>query len=247
MTEHPKTEHPKIGRARRSLLKAIGITAAAAATTTAYRTPAAAQDERAHCFLRGSRILTAGGYRPIETLAVGELVPALFGGLSPIAEIRSFTLTRTGPPGTSGRGTWSGASRPVRIKAGALGENAPSTDICLTAAHAVYTNGVLVPVINLVNGTSIVLEAAHGHDTLDFFHIALARHDVIDADGAACESYRDPAVEESCVPMLSFCGGRDELGSRLRSAASVIVDRRRPLDIIRDDLEDRGLRLACAA
>ena len=236
----------KIARARRSLLKAVGITAAAVAAATAYRKPAVAQiitpSPTPVCFLRGSRIFTDCGYRPIEALAVGELVSARFGGLSAIKDIRSFTLTRTGPSGT-----WVGASRPVRIKAGALDENSPSTDICMTAAHAVFTNGVLVPVVNLVNGTSIVFEAADGHDTLDFFHIALARHDVIDAEGAAFESHRDASVEEPCAPLLSFSGGREELGSRLRSAASIIVDRRRPLDIIRDDLEDRGLRLTRAA
>jgi hypothetical protein len=235
------TEQPKIARARRSLLKAFGLTAAAVAASTAGRKPASAQtnDTRQVCFLRGSRILTVDGYRPIESLAAGDVVLARFGGLAPIQDIRSFTLSRTGP-----RGTWAGPSRPVRIKAGALGENAPSTDLCLTASHAVFTNGVLVPVVNLVNGTSIVFEAAPGHDTLDFFHIALGRHDIIDVEGAACESYRDASLEEPCVPLLSFHGGRDELGSRLRSAASVMVDRRRPLDMIRDDLEDRGLRLA---
>ena len=105
----------------------------------------------------------------------------------------------------------------------------------------------LVPVVNLVNGTSIVFETAADRETLDFFHVALARHDVLDAQGAACESWRDPAVEEPCVPMLSFYGGRDELRSRLRSAASLVVDRRQPLDIIRDSLEERGLDLARAA
>jgi len=74
-------------------------------------------------------------------------------------------------------------------------------------------------VVNLVNGTTIVFETADGHETLDFCHNALARHDVLDAKGAACESWRDAAVEESCVPMLSFYGGRDEVRSRLRSAA----------------------------
>jgi hypothetical protein len=194
------------------------------------------------CFLRGSRILTADGYRPIESLAVGETVVAHFGGLSRIEAIRSFTLGRTGP--SNG---WEGASRPVRVKAGALGENRPARDLCLTASHAVFADGVLVPVGNLVNGTSIVLETADGHDTLEFFHIALARHDVIDAEGAACESWRDASAEAPCVPMLSFHGSRDALRSRLRSAASVVVDLRQPLDIIRDGLEERGLELARAA
>ncbi len=167
---------------------------------------------------------------------------ARFAGLSAIEDIASFTLNRTGP-----NGSWAGASRPVRIKAGALGLRSPAQDLVLTASHAVFTDGVLVPVINLVNGTSIVFEPADDHETLDFFHIALARHDVLDAEGAACGSWRDAAVEEPCAPMLSFYGGRDELRSRLRSAASIIVDRRQPLDIIRDSLEERGLELARAA
>jgi len=104
-----------------------------------------------------------------------------------------------------------------------------------------------VPVINLLNGTSIVFDAADAHETLDFLHVGLARHDVLDAEGAACESWRDTAVEEPCAPMLSFYGGRDALHSRLRSAASIIVDRRQPLDIIRDTLEERGIELARAA
>ena len=108
------------------------------------------------------------------------------------------------------------------------------------------TNGVLVPVINLINGTSIVFEMAEGHQTLDFFHVALARHDVLDAQGAACESRRR-GRGTWCAPMLTFYGGRDELRSRLRSAASIVVDRRQPLDIIRDEMEERGLRMARAA
>ena len=169
-------------------------------------------------------------------------MPARFAGLSAIEDIASFTLSRTGP-----NGSWAGASRPVRVKAGALGPQSPAQDLVLTASHAVFTNGVLVPVIDLVNGTSIVFDTADDHETLDFFHVALARHDVLDAQGAACESWRDAAVEEPCVPLLSFYGGRDELRSRLRSAASIIIDRRQPLDIIRDQLEERGLELARAA
>ena len=241
----------KLARTRRSLFKAIGVTAGAVAATSVTKKQASAQwcwwcgdsgGGSKVCFARGTRIMTAEGYRPVETLAAGELVAARFAGLSAIQEIASFTLSRTGP-----NGGWAGASRPVRVKAGALGDGSPSRDLVLTASHSVLTDGALVPVINLVNGTSIVFDAADGHETLDFFHVGLGRHDVLDAEGAACESWRDPAIEEPCAPLLSFYGGRDELRSRLRSAASIVVDRRQPLDIIRDTLEERGIELARAA
>jgi len=248
-------ENPKLDRSRRSLFKALGVTVGAIAATAAPKKEAQAQwwcwwcgsggsggGGTGVCFARGTCILTADGYRPVETLATGDLVAARFAGLSPIREVTSFTLSRTGP-----NASWAGASRPVRVRAGALGDNSPAQDIVLTASHSVFVDGALVPVVNLVNGTTIVFEAADGHETLDFFHVALARHDVLDAQGAPCESWRDAAVEDPCAPMLSFYGGRDELRSRLRSAASVVIDRRQPLDIIRDSLEERGLELARAA
>ena len=140
----------KIDRARRSVLKAAVISAAAMFAATAYRKPAEAQkftptdpkdipdaatssttvsDTSSSrdpsggkvCFLRGSMILTADGYRPIETLRVGDHVPARFGGLSPIEAIASFTLTRRPGPNR----TWAGASRPVRVKAGVGAKTAP--------------------------------------------------------------------------------------------------------------------------
>jgi hypothetical protein len=46
-----------------------------------------------------------------------------------------------------------------------------------------------------------------------------------------------------CAPILSFHGSRYELKSRLRSAFSCLLDRRRQLDVIRDRLEERGLAL----
>jgi Hint domain len=239
------TDDAKINRARRSLVKAVGLVATAVVATAGRQRRAAAGNNgnnggNEHCFLRGTRIRTADGYRPIEILSAGDRVATRFAGLAPIQDISTFTLRRTRPGGS-----WIGA-RPVRVKRGALGENVPTADICLTGSHAVITDGFLVPVGDLINGTSIVREMAEGHDTLDFFHIELAAHEVLDAEGAGCESLGRPSVE-TCVPLLSFQGGRSELCSRLRSMASIVVDHRTRLDIIRDDLEYRGLQLARAA
>jgi hypothetical protein len=227
----------KINRARRNLLKIAGTTAAALMSATG---PAKAWHwPPGSCFVRATEVRTPDGYRAIETLASGDKVVTRFAGIVSIKAVDGFTLDRVA-------GKWVGPSRPVRIKRHALGDNMPAQDLCLTAAHAVVVDGALVPVINLVNGTSIVFETADGHDTLDFFHIELERHDVLDVQGAPCESRRRPAVQP-CLPLLSFNGHRSELRSRLRSALSLVVDRREPLDIIRDKIEERGIDLARAA
>ena len=154
--------------------------------------------------------------------------------MSPISKVRSFTLRR------SADGLWPNAQRPVLVKQGAFADGSPRKDLCLTAAHAVFVDGLLVPVVNLVNGTTITFYGTDCEE-LEFFHVALEGHDVIDVECAPCESYRAEG-EHPCVPLVTFNGGCDELKSRLRSAASFVIDRRQPIDVIRDSLEERGLQ-----
>ena len=192
------------------------------------------------CFAQGTRIKTRDEYRPIETLAAGDEVAVRSGSFAPIKAMVSHTVN-------SESGKWVGKSNlPVLIRRGALSENSPNADLCLTAWHSVYVDGFLVPVGDLVNGTSIIFEAAKGRATLDFFQIELDSHDMLDAQGAICESlYR--AGTERCAPLLRLCGGRSQLRSRMRSVASIVVEQRQPIDIIRDNLEERGREFAQAA
>jgi hypothetical protein len=243
---------PKVDRARRNALKAasfvFGVILATGAphkralaqvssTSTVRPTPVPV---RGSCFARGTQIRTGEGYLPVDTLAVGDEVAVRFGGFAPIKTMVSHTLNCVS-------GKWNGDPNnlPVLIRRGALGENSPAADLCLTAWHAVYVDGFLMRASDLVNGTSIIFGAADGQDTLDFFNIELDRHDILDVQGAFCESlYR--AGTERCAP-LGFTGGRSRLRSRLRSVASLVVDRRQPIDIIRDNLEERGLDFARVA
>ena len=247
----------KIDRARRNALKAGGLALGALLAAGALPRQASAVPGNngngnggcgegqqtngcgGNCFARGTQVRTREGYRPIETLAAGDEV-AVRGGFAPIKAMVSHTVN-------SVSGRWVGESNlPVLIRRGALGENSPSADLCVTALHAVYVDGFLMPVGELVNGTSIVLEGVNGRDTLDFFNIELDSHDILDVQGAFCESlYR--AATERCAPLLRFTGGRSQLRSRLRSVASLVVDRRQPIDIIRDKVEERALGVARAA
>jgi hypothetical protein len=160
-------------------------------------------------------------------------LPARFSGASTIRNVTHYTVRR----GETGR--WPEDGRLVRIRAGALGEAMPARDLFVTEPHAVFLNDVLIPIGSLVNGKTILFEERPGIAALDYFHLAFDGHDVIDAEGALCESRRDPAMDP-CAPVLNFNGRRSEVLSHLRSAIAPIIDRRRPLDLIRDRLEIRA-------
>jgi hypothetical protein len=58
----------------------------------------------------------------------------------------------------------------------------------LSPDHAVLVDGALIPVRYLLNGATIVQEPV---DSVRYFHVELAAHDVLLAEGLPCESYLD--------------------------------------------------------
>jgi Hint domain-containing protein len=207
------------------------------------------------CFLRGTTIRTAEGDRKVEDLAVGDLLPTVFGGIRPIHWIGRYPFKKSDPAKA-----WVRDVLPVRVARSALGPDIPNADLYVTKAHALLIDGVLVPVCNLINDTTITLYDAGSFDELEFFHIKLELHDVIYAEGAPCETlvsvdenavnfaeylrqYGPPMIKDArCAPWVGF-GRRIEIKSRFRSAISPWIDRRQNLDIIRDKLEERGIAL----
>jgi hypothetical protein len=211
------------------------------------------------CFLKGTKIQTVRGERKVENLAVGDLLPTVFGGPRPIQWIARYQHLENAPSKPDARDL-----SPVRIARSALALEAPHANLFLTQAHALYLEGVLVPVGRLINGTTITLYPADEFHELEFFHIKLETHDVILAEGALCETllnvdehaanfasyvhhYGMPKAEEHpCVPFLSFGAKCSELRPRFRGA-NPWLDQQSQIDVIRDRLEKRaishGLRL----
>jgi hypothetical protein len=206
------------------------------------------------CFLKGTNIWTTEGDRKVEDLAPGDLLPTVFGGICPVQWIARYSLKKSDPTKP-----WVKKVLPVRVARSALGFDVPRADLYVTRAHSLLINGVLVTAGSLINGTTITVYDPHALDELEFFHIKLERHNAIYAEGAPSETminveesavnfagylhhYVRPTTQEApCAPLLSCNSGRSEIRSRLRSAISPLIDRRQKLDIIRDELEERGI------
>jgi len=106
------------------------------------------------CFATGTSIRTARGDVPVEHLAIGDRLALRHGGTAPLVWLghRDVDCRRHPAP----RSVW-----PVRVRRDAFGPGLPARDLLLSPDHAVFCDGVLIPVRHLLNGTSIVQEA-HG-------------------------------------------------------------------------------------
>ena len=77
---------------------------------------------------------------------------------------------------------------PVRVSAGAFGPGVPHRGLWVSRDHAVFLEGLLIPVRTLINGASIAQVRC---DAVAYFHVELAEHGVLLAEGLPAESYLD--------------------------------------------------------
>jgi autotransporter passenger strand-loop-strand repeat protein len=133
------------------------------------------------CFTHGTAIRTPDGDRPVQDLRPGDSVTTVSGAARAIIWIgqRSLDCNRHPSPAA----VW-----PVRIAADAFGPGLPSRDLHLSPDHALFLEGVLIPVKHLVNSDSIVQTKA---GCVTYYHIELASHDVILAEALPAETYLD--------------------------------------------------------
>ncbi|MBB2963507.1 hypothetical protein FHU13_003911 [Methylobacterium sp. R2-1] len=124
----------------------------------------------------------------VEDLQVGDIAVTASGTLRPITWIGHREMMAAGA-------VLPFHQQPVRVRAGAFGQGLPARDLSLSPGHPVlvgadadYEGGVLVPVMCLINGTSITREP---RASVTYWHIELDAHDILLAEGMPAESYID--------------------------------------------------------
>jgi hypothetical protein len=134
------------------------------------------------CFYRGTMIRTPDGERAVETLKAGDLVLTADGVAAPIGWLGRQTISTVF---SDPEMVW-----PIRIKAGALGDNVPSRDLVLSPDHAVLVDGVLIHAGALVNGASIVRQTVVPR-VFTYYHVELDDHQLILAENTQAETFID--------------------------------------------------------
>ena len=137
------------------------------------------------CYARGTMIQTPAGERPVETLRPGMQFMTLVDGNEVPRTVkwvghRRIDLTRH---------PRADAMAPIRVERDAFADNVPHRDLLLSPDHAVFVDGMLICVRQLVNGSTIRWE--RGWTAVDYYHVELDQHAILLAEGLTVESYLD--------------------------------------------------------
>ncbi|MDP5306599.1 Hint domain-containing protein [Paracoccus spongiarum] len=142
------------------------------------------------CFAQGTRLDTADGTRPVETLNVGDLVWTADHGLQPVRWIGSRHCSPA-------RLAASPQLRPIAVAAGALGKGLPSADLLVSPQHRVLVRSkiaqrmfgcdeILVAAKHLLELDGI--EIAPAPEGVTYYHVLFDRHELVRSNGAITES-----------------------------------------------------------
>ncbi|MCB8882577.1 Hint domain-containing protein [Acidisoma cellulosilytica] len=133
------------------------------------------------CFAAGTRLATPHGECRVEALRVNDLITTASGNQRPVQWIghRRVDIARHPSPDKI---------RPVRIAAHAFGPHRPARPLFLSPDHAILFDGVLIPIKHLIDGIWVTQVDM---TSVTYFHIELATHDIVLAEGLAAETFLD--------------------------------------------------------
>jgi hypothetical protein len=208
-----------------------------------------------NCLLKGTRVSTPSGYRPVQELRIGDEIHTL-AGLKAIKWVGRNKFTKQEDR------AWPDSVMPIRVAPFAFDDQSPRSDLYLSPLHCVFFNDALIPVKHLVNGTSIAQGAPSDMSAIEYYHIDLGTHEVLDAEGALVESFFDGESEREYfsnfieyerlygaerrpkmtpfAPILGYRNRLEKIESVARSLISNIVDVRDPVQIAHAQIARRA-------
>lgn len=133
------------------------------------------------CFGQGTEILTPDGLRLVEDFRPGDAVLTTDGNEQKVVAVYRVPADPTG------------INPPVRFESGSLGHNMPNKPLTVTANHRMLcASGLTVRMFGsaevFIHAKRIVgrpgVESCSASTKLEFFHLQLATHSVICANGA---------------------------------------------------------------
>lgn len=194
------------------------------------------------CFLAGTRILTERGEVPVETLTTADRVVLAAGGSAAIQWIghRSLDLSRHKSPKDA---------QPIAFRPGALADGIPTRTLLVSPEHGMALGGGLVPARLLVNGTSI--QRDDSRRWVHYYHIELARHAILLAEGAPSESYLDTGnrgqFDNGDQPLILHPDFRDGQAGRVGRSCAPFLDAPADVRPIWQQLAERAAMLGFAS
>ncbi|MEO0388547.1 MAG: Hint domain-containing protein [Pseudomonadota bacterium] len=153
------------------------------------------------CFAAGTRLRTPQGERTVEDLVEGDAISTKDGGAQEIVWIGARRMT-------GARLYAMPELRPVRIRAGALGDEDPRGDLIVSPRHRVLVRGhvaqalfnsdeVLVAAEDLINDRSVIRD--HGLQEVTYIHLLLPRHHLVWANGVETESFHPASTDLATI------------------------------------------------
>ncbi|MFM9860654.1 Hint domain-containing protein [Pseudoxanthobacter sp. M-2] len=191
------------------------------------------------CFLAGTMVATPVGEKLVDNLVIGDIVLTADGRPAPVKWVGVQTVvTLFADPLRS---------FPIRVSAGALGEGLPVRDLLVSPDHALMLDGLLVQAGALVNGSTIVREAAMP-ERFTYFHIELEDHALILAEGVPAETFVDNVTRrrfDNYAEYEALYGGTDPLLAELNLPR--VKSARQLPQAIRRRLADRAAGITAVA
>lgn len=183
------------------------------------------------CFVRGTRILTSKGNRPVESLRIGDLVETKDHGMQPIRWAGKASLSIRDLIARP-------HLRPVLIPASSFARNMPARDLYVSPQHRVLLSGwqvelnfgtdeVLAPAISMVGKNNIRIDADRRE--VDYHHIMFDRHEMIFSEGLATESFLAGATAINDMDQVQLDEILELFPELASGAASEVIAPARPI------------------